>query len=217
MSITMQQLTNAVFDILLKQPTQSGVITETRIKNMLNDAIDYYCSKSSIFTATFFLKEVEINGIANNREITIPSDCAVIQNVKIKQSLTSSSWTPINYSELNNVPESPDSAFAGNVYFFLNNKLVIYPTPTNAYQIKIQYTAFPSKLENMNDLISSELNRALINAVKWRTAYNCWCLLNDSNVSPPWYNQVVEWHEIAMKMLTKRKADFGTVMNFTDY
>jgi hypothetical protein len=183
---------------------------------MLNDTIDWYCSKSTAFTSTFFLKEATVNGTANNREIAIPSDVAVIQNVKFKGS--SDTWTPLNYGEINDVPEGAnDGHMSGNIYYFMNNKIIIYPTPSITYQVKIQYTAYPAELSLVTDLLSPEFNKCLINAIKWKTAHTCWCLLNDSNANPPWMSQVAEWHEMAMKHLQKRKADFGVVQNYTDY
>lgn len=216
MTITKKQLTDKIFDILLKQPTQSGVITEARIGHMLNDSIDWFCSKASSFTASFFLKEATIVGVASNREITLPNDVAVIQNVKFKG--TADTWTPLNYGEINEVPEgSNDGHMSGNIFYFMNNKIIIYPTPSIAYAVKIQYTAYPAELALDADLLSSEFNRCLINAIKWRTAYQCWCLLNDSNANAPWMNQVMEWQEMAIKHLQKRKSDFGVVQGYTDY
>ena len=222
MAITRLELQTSIYEILSKEPTAYGLLTPTKVNNMIQDCMDFIASKMMKTNAAWLIQIAYANITANTATVNLPTGLTVINFVKKLSGSNSTTYEPLPFFENNSgsTDTTAVSSAAGGAQFYrlVNNQIYLEPTPAETLTngLMIEYVKFPTLLAADGTAIDGDFdNRCFTNYMKWRAASQLYALASESQ--PPWKQYEMEWYDICVALISKRIRMPSTIKSFTDY
>lgn len=218
MATTRLILQNDIYEILQKTSTAYGLYTPAKVQAMINDSLDYIASKMMKVTNGWLVKRAYANIVADDPEVTMPTDLAIINFVKIMSETGGTEYYPLNYSDNSEGTTTTESLPVGqnsNTFHFVDGKLYLEPTPSTAITngILFEYIAYPAALSADNSELSTDMDlRPFVNYVKWRSASMIYSL--GSEGAPSWSAYENQWYQASIELISRRFRQPTVIKSF---
>lgn len=221
MATTRLILQNEIYEILQKTPTAYGLYTPTKVQAMLNDSLDFIAGKMMKVTNGWLVKQKFLDIVGESNYVSLPTGTAIINFIKIKNSPSDATYSPLSFSENSDSKTLTDSVPVNQGamnYHLVNGKIFLDPKPADsvAEGLLIEYLCYPSQLTGDAQKLSSEMDlRPFVNYAKWRSASMLYAL--GSEGVPPWLSFENQWHQACLELISRRFRQPTPLKAFDDY
>jgi len=210
-------LQNQIYEILQKTSSAYGLYTPTKVQQSIDDSLAYISAKMMKNNSGWMNKRALLPVVADNPVVTLPAGCAIVNFLKMRNSTSSTVYSPLPYVE--NYNGSSDTQSSTPVAWRLvNGAIYLEPIPDTAdtQGVLCEYTAFPAALVADGTSLDPELDFSCFVAyAKYRAASQLYAIGSDG--SPPWERYESEWAQVVIEMIARRFRVPTALIEFSNY
>jgi hypothetical protein len=209
---TLAEIKANILEKVNKSPNYQGYFTDAKIKAMVNEALDYVAV--DMFEAgEGWLREIRyLDWQANTRVLEIPSDVAIINNIRWKVGDT---YYPLKFD----IAETSVQAVKGTgntvptAYRIVQNKIYLNPEPSDSgtAQIEIEFSRYPDRLLSLQQKVMADFDNAMLH---WISYYCVNTLISGAGGQPPYRQNEAQWYSQMTKVINLRNRVKKTVQDF---
>lgn len=209
---TLAEIKANILEKVGKSPNYQGYFTESKIKQMVNEALDFVAV--DMFEAgEGWLREIRyLPWAANTRVLELPADVAIINNIRWKVQDT---YYPLKYD----VAETSVQAVKGTgtavptTYRIIQNKIFLNPEPSDSgdAQIELEFSRYPDRLLSMQQRVMADFDNSMMH---WMSYYCVNTLISGAGGNAPYKQNEAQWYAQMTKVINLRNKVKQTVQDF---
>jgi hypothetical protein len=209
---TLAEIKAQVLEKVQKSPNYQGFFTDSKILNTVNEALDFI-SVDMFEAGEGWLREIRyLTWQPNSRVLEIPSDVAIINNIRWKVLDT---YYPLKYDTAETSLQAVKGTGSGvpTVYRIVQNKIYLNPEPSDSGvgQIEIEFSRYPDRLVAMQQRVMADFDNAMMN---WLVYYVTNTLVVAAGGTTPFKNREEQWYTQMTKVINLRNRVKKVVEDF---
>jgi hypothetical protein len=209
---TLADIKESVLELVQKNPSYQGFFTDKKMGNMINEALDYI-SVNMFEAGEGWLREIRyLDWTANSRVLQIPSDVAIINNVRWK---TGNTYNVLKYDIADTSAQQEKGTGTGipTVYRIIQGKFYVNPEPADGgtAQVELEFSRYPTLLVSSQQTVQSDFDRAMLHWLKYYVANT---LISSAGKEAPFAKNEAQWYSQMEKVIILRNRVKKVVEDF---
>lgn len=212
--ITLEAMRIKIMGLINKDPIYLSFFTPQKVKDMIEDSLDYLSLEASLQGGGWFNGLQTIAMPPAGFEADIPANVAIINQVRY---LVNGSYVPLKYDDADGQAQAADNnptTQYPRTYRVMGRKLFINPAPSErgADRIQLEFTRYPSALTAEDQIIDPEFDNCLQQYLKWRVA--SMLMATAGRGVSDWKQYEMEWRQQCQNYMQKRNRATTTIKDF---
>ena len=211
---TLADLSTRILNILSKDSSSfTGYYTQSKVTDAINDGLDFIAASMMQAGEGWLQSLALLNTVAGVSTVALPSDCAIINEVRY---LVNDTYVCLTYDDDSQRNQATVTGIIPYpmTYRLLGNSISFNPVPgvTGTGTIQLDYAAYTPELAMQTDLLNGQFSRGLLNYVKWRAASQLVSQTGEGNRA--WEKFEQEWYGKMKEITSKRIRAPQTIKPF---
>lgn len=216
MAFTRAQIKSELLLLLNKTTSHPGFYTDAKQNSAVQEAVNFVAVEMFLGDEGWRAKQTEINTTAGDYRILIPSDVAMVKEVRYKNG---DIFYPIPYDariETIQVDVATGPRAAAAAYGMLDGYFRFNPplAEGGTGYLQVEYMSYPTQFTQDSDSLGAEFDLCMYHYIKYRAASILAASIEKA--TRPWAQEEVLWYGKLQAICTKRNLQSTRIREFGD-